>query len=512
MIGERTGPGWYLPVAFLGLLLAFGFGLGGAVAGSAYLGLKALAIVSGAVVGLFLLVTRKHWLVLAFFFTVFVVEEFLPALIVAERFDRTITIIYGKSFGIPGLYPVDTMLLGFLLLYLVHALLRREKPPFLTDPILPALLFTMGSIGVSSLLSLYIFPDTTTPEAYQYDEVKIGLKASIAPWVPYFQMKTWVYVYLSYFLTRSLLSDREMIRRFLNVAAFGASAIVGIGAFRLVYYRVIGGQGGALFYDDASLFILILVVCFLMIAWGRRLFAGRHLAWQAILAAASVGVIALSFRRGSWLGAAASFLVTFLLLPRWMKFRVAAAGAIVGLAAVVVMVFAGWGGEVAIPGGGVSEVGRRTSSVYRLALIYNMLRLEQFTLLGFGLKPLWNTPLVMGSFQLNFESVHSLYYWFILRTGVVGLMLLLYLFYKAAKVCWKIRRQPQAPWCAAVAETVLIGLLLFLFLGWFHPIYGMARFVILLGMLFGLLMAVREANEAYLREGDGPEPRAAVAA
>lgn len=92
-----------------------------------------------------------------------------------------------------------------------------------------------------------------------------------------------------------------------------------------------------------------------------------------------------------------------------------------------------------------------------MALFYNMLKLNHFSLWGYGVKPLWNVPLVMGSFCFNFENVHNLYYWFILRTGVAGISAFFYLVFRVFREAWILRKNACAPWCAVVAETIMIS-------------------------------------------------------
>jgi hypothetical protein len=456
------------------------------------LGLRGVAIAVLLVVALAALIVREDYLVLGFYLSIILIEEFLPELFVDQRWDRSLTVLYGESIGIPAVYVVDVMM-GVLTAWLVLKLLiQRRTIPILSDPLTLPLVATAATLGLSCLLSLAIFPDTSTPEGFQYDDVEIGLEASIAPWIPYLQVKTWLYVYMAYALTRIYLSDPRRIRKFLTMVMFGAVGIVAIGAYRFVYYRVLRQLDGSLFYDDATLFVVILTSCFLLLSWGRRMFSPRAAALQGVLVAGLGAVLLFSFRRGSWLGAAVCLMATISMMSPAMRKRVGAL-AMIGLCILGIYVaFAGatW---VRLPST-FTAIDMRASNVYRTAILYNMLNLQEFSLFGYGLRPLWNVPLRMESFTLNFENVHSLYYWFILRSGIVGLVAMLVLFGVGLREAWQLRQTARTPWCKVTAETAGLGLILFLVLGWFHPVYGMTRFVVILGTVLGLLTALRQAN------------------
>jgi hypothetical protein len=495
----------------LGALLLIMFGVVAAFASDTPLGPKAFLLFAGAAVGAWAILTRRDAIALLFFLLVMVVEEFLPSLVVEDRTNRRLTILYGLSFlGIPGVYPVDVMLLGLLAVSLLVAGVEHRRLPFLSDSLFAPLALTAGWIAIAAGISMFVMPDTTSPEAYDFDEIEIGLDKNIAMLVPYMQFKSWTYVYASYALVRLLLRKTQAIRALLWMVLLAAIGSICIAAYRFGYYGLMKGEHGSLMYDDASLFVLTVVTCFFPLAWSRRLFPARHVFWQGFIVLGSAAVIAMSFRRATWLGFALCLTIVFLLLPHRLKARTLMVGALAGAGFLVFSVMSG-GGESISMAVGVDQLDRQRSAIYRLALVHNMLRGDNFTLLGYGIKPLWNLPLVMGSFHFNYENVHSLYYWFILRTGLIGLALVLYFFYRALKACWILRRDARSPWCATLAETLLIGFVLFMLLSWFHPVYGMARFVILLGLMCGTLMAVAAANRRDLSEYR-PEPASAPAA
>ena len=481
-------------VGLMGAAMAFVFGLATAILLASGLGLRGVVIATGLMLGMALLLLRDEWLVLGFYFAVMVVEEFLPELIVDQRWDRSLTILYGRSIGLPAIYVVDAalgLLLGWLALRLV---VQRRSIPLLHDSLTWPIAASGITLGLSCLISLTIFPDTATPEGFQYDEVKVGLDASIAPWIPYLQVKTWLLMYATYALTRIFLSEPARMRRFLQLVLWANFAIVAIGAYRFLVYRFLEGRSGSLFYDDATLFVLILSSCFLLLSWGRHIFSGRTVAWQAVLVAGMLGMVLLSFRRGSWLGAAVCLGLTLFLMPPAMRRRAVAVGAAVAIFGGLYVAVAGadW---VRLPST-YTSLDQRVSNVYRTALLYNLFTGQEFSLFGYGLRPLWDVELRMGSFTLNFENVHNLYYWFILRTGLVGFVAILALFWVGFRESWRLRRTASAPWIKVTAETMALALILFLLLGWFHPLYGMTRFVVLLGTVFGVISAVRQINGA----------------
>ncbi|MFO1054960.1 MAG: O-antigen ligase family protein [Planctomycetota bacterium] len=501
--GSKLVTGLLRTGALTGVLL---LGVAAALASDTRLGLKAYAAVGGAAIAAWAIITQRDRLPLVFFLLVMLVEEFLPGLVVEDRTDRQLTILYGLSFlGLPGVYPVDVLLGGLLALCVYRAGIARRPIPLLGDRIFLPLALTAGWIAIAAGISMFVFPDTTTPEAYNFREIDIGLTKRIALLVPYMQFKNWTYVYLAYALARIHLSDGVALRNLLRAAAIASIGTITIAVYRFLLYRVLRGGRGSLIYDDASLFVMTLTACFVILAWGRSMYARKHVLWQGLVVAGCAGVIALSSRRATTASFGIALAMVFLFLPNRFKARTLL---VATLAAAVFLVFGGNTSEVPT-GVALDELNRDRSAVYRLALIHNILRGDNFTLLGYGVKPLWNLPLVMGSFHFNYENVHNLYYWFILRTGIVGLVLVLYFFYRSLKACWTLRSRACTPAIATLAETLLIGFALFMFLGWFHPLYGMARFAILLGVLSGTLMASTAINAGMARRaqpvaGSGP--------
>jgi hypothetical protein len=491
--GSGLGTALLRTCGLIGVLL---IGVLAAVASDTRLGPKAYAAVGGVAVVVWAVVSQRERLTLLFFLLVMFVEEFLPGLVVEDRTDRQLTVLYGLSFlRIPGVYPVDVLLGGLLALAIYRASVARRALPLLGDSSFLPLALTAGWIAIAAGISMFVFPDTTTPEAYNIDEVDIGLTKRIALLVPYMQFKNWMYVYLAYALSRIYLRDGLEMRHLLRATALASVATLTIAGYRFVVYRVMQGARGSLIYDDASLFVLTLTTGFILLAWGRNMYSRKTMFWQGLIVGGAAGVIALSSRRGTTLSFALCIMMVFLFLPNRYKAR---ALLLAAFGAALFLLFGGGSSGVST-GVALDELNRDRSAVYRLALIHNILRGDNFTLLGYGVKPLWNLPLVMGSFHFNYENVHNLYYWFILRTGIVGLVLILYFFYRSLRACWNLRKQASTPWCATLAETLFIGFLLFMFLGWFHPLYGMARFAILLGAMSGTLMAAVAINRDMLR-------------
>lgn len=494
-----TAAGSGLATALLrttGLIGVLLLGAVAAIASDTSLGPKAYAAVGGVALVAWAVVTQRERLALLFFLLVMFVEEFLPGLVVEDRTDRQLTILYGLSFlRVPGVYPVDVLLGGLLALSVYRAGAIRRSIPLLGDRLFLPLALTAGWIGIAAGISMFVFPDTTTPEAYNFHEIDIGLTKRIALLVPYMQFKNWTYVYLAYALARIHLKDGIALRDLLRAAAVASAATIAIAGYRFLVYRVLRGERGSLIYDDASLFVLTLTTCFILLAWGRNLSSRRSMLWQGLIVAGSAGVIALSSRRATTVSFGLCIALVFLFLPNRFKAR----ALLVAVLAAAVFLLLGGSGSGVSSGVALDELNRDRSAVYRMALIHNIIRGDNFTLLGHGVKPLWNLPLVMGSFHFNYENVHNLYYWFILRTGVIGLILILYFFYRCLRACWVLRAEACTPWCATLAETLFIGFVLYMFLGWFHPLYGMARFAILLGVLSGTLMAAVAINAAMLR-------------
>src|SRR6516165_5322197 len=80
-----------------------GMGLG-IVLASADEPLRRLAYVIAGLAGLVVVLLRRDWLPTILVVVVVALEEFPTTLVYDRRFDRSLTYLYGKSLGIPGLY------------------------------------------------------------------------------------------------------------------------------------------------------------------------------------------------------------------------------------------------------------------------------------------------------------------------------------------------------------------------------------------------------------------------
>lgn len=498
----RVSENLIAPLLWCGLAVLFGIGASFAL--SSPKGAKALLLVACLPFVVAASWNRKDWTAAAIYLALYIIEEFPTNLIVEKRWDRAITLIYGKSVGIPGLFGTDIMMIACLVIFAGSIIIKRKNLPYKNDSIIVPLAATCISIAISAIISLFIFPDTTTTEALNTSETGIDMKQAVAPLIAYFQFKTWFYVYLSYLATRAVLVNMGRIRWFFKIYVIGIAVSVGIGIYRLFFYLKKLSPSKPLFYDDSTLFLFLVFIVFFVLSWGRRLFPKKHFIWQFLLVCAAMGIILLSFRRAIWLGCVLSFLATMMFIPMWLKIRLASAAMILILISGIVMTLAGFDySELLGKSSSSSATQMRTSAIYRMALFYNMLKLNHFSLWGYGVKPLWNLPLIMGSFSFNFENVHNLYYWFVLRTGVAGISTFFYLVYRIFRDAWILRRDAYAPWCAVIAETLMIAFMLLLLMGWFHPTYAMARFVIFFGILLAVLMAVKSVNREYLLKGGG---------
>ena len=320
-----TAPGSGLATGLLrttGLIGVLLLGVVAAIASDTKLGLKAYAAVAGVALVAWAVVTQRERLALVFFLLVMFVEEFLPGLVVEDRTDRQLTILYGLSFlRVPGVYPVDVLLGGLLALSVYRAGAVRRSIPLLGDRLFLPLALTAGWIGIAAGISMFVFPDTTTPEAYNFHEIDIGLTKRIALLVPYMQFKIWTYVYLAYALARIHLKDGVALRDLLRAAAAASAATIAIAAYRFLMYRVLRGERGSLIYDDASLFVLTLTTCFILLAWGRNLYPRRTMFWQGLIVVGAAGVIALSSRRATTISFGLCIALVFLFLPNRFKAR-----------------------------------------------------------------------------------------------------------------------------------------------------------------------------------------------
>ncbi len=444
-----------------------------------------------------LIIRRPGIFIAASLLTIMVLEEFPTNLIVNERWDRSLTLVYGKSLVIPGLYGTDILLIGSIFLTIFPLLIYQRKVLIHKDTLFSPLVLTGFTIVASALISLFLSPDTATTGSLNTSDTGIDMDSSVAHLVPYFQFKTWLYVYLAYFAARVTIRDKNGLRRFLYFVLIGICLSNWLGIYRFIFYFKQLSPATPIFYDDATLFTFVIFIHFFFVALSKNHLTKNSIVLQSMLVIVSLVIIALSFRRAVWLGCCVCFALTFLHISSKMRKRLLLVGMVsIGISLIYLMII-GWEGFGGM-NSGITSTDMKSSAIYRIAVIYNFLTLKHFTLFGYGLKPLWNLPLTLGSFQFNFENIHNLYYWFIMRTGVVGFSAFSFLIVSALSTAWKIRKNAVVKEYSIIADSIFIGIVLFLILGWFHPVYAMARFVIMFGIILGTLMSVKALNDAEL--------------
>jgi O-antigen ligase len=226
-------------------------------------------------------------------------------------------------------------------------------------------------------------------------------------------------------------------------------------------------------------------------AWAYGALGG----WRAIAMSAVSAVlmfyVLISFRRTMWAAIALAFVLMLVWLPRPQRSRLLIFGAFVTLLLLGILALTPVGASLAS-----SVAGRLQqtnvhdpSTLARLAIavrVYQMF--PDLPVLGFGVKPIWNEIASLGYFETSLENVHSLYYWWLLRTGYLGIIAMAVALALVASRLWRSKNQRQ-PQLRVLALCLMLGYLMVLVSGIFNPVYAETRYTVLVGI--GLAMTSR---------------------
>jgi CDP-diglyceride synthetase len=95
--------------------------------------------------------------------------------------------------------------------------------------------------------------------------------------------------------------------------------------------------------------------------------------------------------------------------------------------------------------------------------------------------------------------VHSLYFWWFLRTGWFGMVVASLGAATVLFQSWRAFRRTREPQTKVLALTVLLAWVMLAFSGVFNPVYGEARYMILTGLGLALLTHLRAQTLAETR-------------
>lgn len=478
----------------IGAGLILGIAGGAVVATALEFGPALGAAAAGALLVSLFLALRPDWGTLLFFLALILIEEFPSGQ--GETVERaTRTPFYSLSLGIPGLYPTDVCLFGFLFLFLLHALAARRTRLIPIDRYSLGLAVLAGMVVLSTMLS-FAFGDPLSEGTIRVTSGTVFLVNDRgAKWIAFFQFKMYAYLFLSYLLGLLLLDRPDRLRDIVRVFLLAALVNVIIGAVRLGFNPQIITQGYPLFYHSPSSWMFAVTIFYVILAWSTGEIPSRHL----FLLSAMAGILALyvvaSFRRTMYAGIALAGSTMIFYLPPRHRIRLCFAAAVLLALVLVTVIVSPLGSPL---GASVSKRIESTgiqdqSTAYRLAVYAHFAEnWRDVPLFGFGATPLWNQEIYMGIIPTNLENVHSLYFWLLLRTGFVGLSVALGAIAVMAFGMIRFIRTTRDRRHRRVAISVLLGLVIFLFSGLFNPVYAEARYLVFIGLGFALMSRMSE--------------------
>jgi hypothetical protein len=469
------------PLTVAALALAAGIGVMTALLSSfsavAMVGAFA-ALIAGAVC-----LARPRLGFYGFLFLLLVMDEF-PSLLgeVVERSMRTP--FYSKSLGVGGVYVPDVLLVLLIGAHLFHAFWRRRSMNLVLDRIGMAILVIAAMMILSAASSL-VFDDALAPVFLRKDSgLGFDVKPEALALVSVFQFKQVFLGFFAYLLGQMALQNEAHLDGVLRVMGLAALAEIGIGAMRFASTPTLIGENLPLFYDSPSSLLFALVGLYTLGAWAYGGLKGWRLIAMCAVSAVLMFYVLVSFRRTMWAAIALAFLLMLIWMPRLTRSRLLIIGSFLTLLVA---------GVVALTPLGASLVGsimfrleqtnvHDPSTLARLAIavrVYQMF--PDLPVLGFGVKPIWNEIASLGYFETSLENVHSLYYWWLLRTGYAGIGAMAVAFGLVASTLWRSKNQAQ-PRMRVLALCLMLGYLMVLVSGIFNPVYAETRYTVLVGI------------------------------
>jgi O-antigen ligase len=468
--------------------------VGGAMVGA--LGYIHLGIAAAATAILLLaplVLLRPRWAFSLFVLAIFLIEEFPSGQ--GETLERSIRVpFYSQSLGLPGLNAPEALMIMLIAMMLLAGMIRRKRHLFIVDGIgwsmaavsFAAALATAWSFIAGDPLAQAVVTETTGV-AFNLTERALSL-------IAFFQFKIFAYLFIAYLLGLLYLDSPKAVDTFVRVLALAAAGSVVVGFVRLGLNPRLVAEVKPLFYHSPSSWLFAVVIFYTVLAWSNGMLKGRSLTWSTTVSLILLAFIVLSFRRTMWGGIAlASVIALFWLAPaarRRLLIILALGGALIGT------LFAATPLQDVIVAPLLARVGQTSmddaSTLYRLALfIYFVQNFADVPIFGFGIEPLWNRMVAIGFFRTNLENIHSLYFWWLLRTGWFGVAVALAgLVVVVRDVLSLIRAAPPGQ-TRVLAQCVLLALIMILFSGIFNPVYGEARYSIFSGLMLAMITRLK---------------------
>ncbi|CAM8630621.1 O-antigen ligase-related [Comamonadaceae bacterium] len=473
-------------------LLAVALGVSAGIGTEGGVVVAAGAIV--AVAGVMLLFLRPRWVFFLFLLTILVLEEF-PS-VQGETLERsTRTAFYAKSLGIGGLYAPDVWMLALLGMFVFIKLATHQRFALYMDRIGWALLLIAFTATLSIVLS---FVDGNPFEGGVIQEttgVGFAINEQALQFIALFHFKLFFLLFLSYVLTLLIIDTPQRLNGLLPVFLAAACVCCLVGLARLAANPALVVQGLPLFYDSPSSWFFGLFAMYTVAAWAYGLHGRRTRALLTVVSFVLMFFVLVSFRRTMWAAILFAGIPLMIWLPTRAKGRLLLIGGVtMGVLLVVALLTPLRDILLAPVLGRVEQTNvADASTLYRLAVaVYMADAFTDIPWFGYGAKPLWNEIAALGFFRTNVENVHSLYWWWLLRTGLVGLLVGALAVGMIFRSTWRAAHVTYSAQWRVLGMMVLLALLMFMFSGLFNPVYAQVRYVVLVGVALAITSRILE--------------------
>jgi hypothetical protein len=437
---------------------------------------------------------------------ILVFEEYPAEIVESMRWQRTA--IYSQSIFIKGIYLLDAILL-FLVAYLMIKIFLKEKDLSILkkNKFIVPIIILIFIILLSILVSLMENPNFMQ-EIYDISKIGFYMTKEAANMISFLQIKVFFYFVVTFLITIFILDSKEKVVRAIYFIMIAAAVHVARGVARFAgRMSEFLNNIAPLFSDTASSFFFSMLIFFLL---SMLLFDVIKMNYQRLIALGFILLSALcivvSFRRTVWAGFLLSAVLYFLVLPKDKKFILFMSLSSLTFILLIALVLSG-GLDIIIRA--IEGRLQQTSMVDISSLVRYSLYMDMawrvFTLppLGYGILPLWNFTLEMPySLAFNLENIHSLYFWLMLRFGVISLLVFFIFCYRFFKYSYIVFKKSDDGLFKSVGLTFGTSFIVILVSGAAHPIYGETRFMIFLGIMTGILMNVLLINEERAKENE----------
>jgi len=501
-MGSASRPGTSLSTPSLEVLAGVGLGIVAAtltVGAMATKGPLPVLVVAAAIPVAAAVILRPRYGMILLIFCMSFVEEFRGGIgdqaaggdeyLRSER-----TPFYAATMGVPALYLPDILIGGILLLYVIRTILWRVPMRLPLDKIGMGLLV----LGFSVLLSLLVPLGGHEPfgpavlDLTMIGSIKLPEKnvTDVARYLPVLQFKLFVVLFPSYLIGLFFFREDRDIEQTIKVVGLAMVFTILLAVGRLARDPAMVRSLVPVVFDTGSVALMAMTVFYAIGRWASGHYRAHQGSLQGVFCALLMLVILLSFRRTMW-GAIALAIVFFpFILPRHALprlFVIISIGVCLALLAVVGTP----AGQVLLQSI-VSRAGEthlnQSSTLYRFAIFaWVVENIGNVPLLGYGLAPLWNEKIYIRFFVTSMENVHSLYIWILTRMGPVGMVASLVALILILVRIREVYRMTRDEHYQILVGVILLSVVMYLFNGFFNPVYANVRHLVPLGLSLALV-------------------------